>query len=121
MAQMSRAVSGATTGARRAITPMARTLMVAMVAAVLVGVFVLALSYLKRPDEPSVNGYLDGQEIKFIHTEVSDPKIARIHAQASWVVPSRANLPALFQPLFNSSGAVPGFQSLAGDEGPQYH
>jgi hypothetical protein len=57
---------------------MARTLVVGVVAAVLVGAFVLALSYLKRPEEPPVNGYLEGQEIKFIHTEVSDPKIARI-------------------------------------------
>ena len=30
------------------------------------------------PTVPPVTGYSDGQEIMFIHTEASDPKIAKI-------------------------------------------
>jgi hypothetical protein len=57
---------------------MTRNVIVTVVAAVVVGAFVLVYAFLKPPAEPSVAGYLDGQEIKFFHTEVSDPKIARI-------------------------------------------
>jgi len=97
MAQMSQPMSGAAAPERRPISAMTRTVIVAVVAAVLVGVFVLALTYLKRLDEPSVTGYLDGQEIKFMHTEVSDPKIARILtdmvASPVLTVPSLAQVP----------------------------
>jgi hypothetical protein len=57
---------------------MQRTVIVAAVAAVLVAGFALAYVLLRPLNEPAVAGYLDGQEIKFMHTEVSDPKIAKI-------------------------------------------
>lgn len=57
---------------------MRRTLVVLVVAAVLAGAFVLSFKFLLRGYEPSVAGYLDGQEVKFMHTEVSDPNVAKI-------------------------------------------
>ena len=78
MAHISRPIPSAASDEHKGTTSMARTLVVAVVTAVLVGTFVLAITYLKRPDEPSINGYLDGQEIRFMHTEVSDPKVAKI-------------------------------------------
>lgn len=37
-----------------------------------------AVAYALKPAVPSVKGYLDGREILFQHTEVSDPRVARI-------------------------------------------
>ncbi len=57
---------------------MTRNVVVAVVVAVIVGAFVLVYAFARPPAEPPVAGYLDGQEIKFFHTEVSDPKVAKI-------------------------------------------
>jgi len=57
---------------------MTRNVVVTVAVAVVVGVFVLAYAYARPPVEPPVAGYLDGQEIKFFHTEVSDPAVAKI-------------------------------------------
>ncbi len=37
-----------------------------------------AVAYALKPAVPSVHGYLDGRDILFQHTEVSDPKVAEI-------------------------------------------
>ncbi len=46
---------------------------------------------------PSVSGYVDGQEIRFVHTEVSSPKVARILTDMTsskvLVVPSLKDTP----------------------------
>ncbi len=57
---------------------MTRNILVTVVVAVVVGGFVLAYAFARPPGEPSIKGYLEGQEIKFFHTEVSDPKVGRI-------------------------------------------
>ncbi len=35
-----------------------------------------AVAYALKPAVPSVHGYLDGRDILFQHTEVSDPRVA---------------------------------------------
>ncbi len=76
---------------------MTRNLVVTVVVAVVVGAFVLAYAFARPPAEPSVAGYLDGQEIKFFHTEVSDPKVAKILtdmiSSPVFTVPSLAQAP----------------------------
>jgi hypothetical protein len=37
-----------------------------------------AVAYALKPAVPSVKGYLDGRDILFQHTEVSDPKVAQV-------------------------------------------
>jgi len=37
-----------------------------------------AVAYALKPAVPNVKGYLDGREILFQHTEVSDPKVAEL-------------------------------------------
>jgi len=37
-----------------------------------------AVAYALKPAVPSITGYLEGQEILFQHTEVSDPKVAEL-------------------------------------------
>ncbi len=49
---------------------------VAVIAASLVTGY--AVAYALRPAVPSITGYLEGQEILFQHTEVSDPKVAEV-------------------------------------------
>ena len=55
-----------------------RNIVVTVVVAALMAIFVLGYTFARRPIEPSIKGYLDGQEIKFFHTEVSDAKVAKI-------------------------------------------
>lgn len=37
-----------------------------------------AVAYATKPAVPSVKGYLDGRDILFQHTEVSDPKVSEL-------------------------------------------
>jgi hypothetical protein len=37
-----------------------------------------AVAYAMRPAVPPVKGYTEGQEIRFLHTEASDPKVAEM-------------------------------------------
>lgn len=57
-----------------------------------------AVAYALRPAVPTVHGYLDGRDILFQHTEVSDPKVADILTDMMkspvFVVPSLAQAPA---------------------------
>jgi hypothetical protein len=56
----------------------ARNIVVTVVVAAVMAIFVLGYTVAKPPGEPSIKGYLDGKEIKFFHTEVSDAKVAKI-------------------------------------------
>ncbi len=40
--------------------------------------FILSSRYLFGSAVPPVDGYLDGQAVRFIHTEASDPKVAEL-------------------------------------------
>ncbi len=57
---------------------MMRNIVVTVIVAAVMAIFVLGYTAAKAPSEPSIKGYADGQEIKFFHTEVSDPKVAKI-------------------------------------------
>ncbi len=56
-----------------------------------------AVAYALKPAVPNVKGYLNGQEILFQHTEVSDPKVAQLLTEMMespvLVVPSLAQAP----------------------------
>ena len=56
-----------------------------------------AVAYALRPAVPNVKGYLDGKEILFQHTEVSDPKVAELLTEMMrspvLVVPALAQAP----------------------------
>jgi len=56
-----------------------------------------AMAYALKPVVPNVKGYLDGREILFQHTEVSDPKVAKLLTEMMkspvLVVPALAQAP----------------------------
>jgi len=56
-----------------------------------------AVAYALKPAVPNVKGYLDGQDILFQHTEVSDPKVAQLLTEMMkspvLIVPSLAQAP----------------------------
>ena len=56
-----------------------------------------AVAYALKPAVPNVKGYLDGTEILFQHTEVSDPKVAELLTEMMrspvLVVPALAQAP----------------------------
>jgi hypothetical protein len=56
-----------------------------------------AVAYALKPAVPNVKGYLDGQDILFQHTEVSDPKVAELLSEMMrspvLVVPALAQAP----------------------------
>lgn len=119
---------------------MKRNLIVAGVVASVMAVFILTLVALKGGSDtlvgggsamsggmganaahpagtvPAVKGYLDGQEIRFIHTESSDPQVAemltRMMGSPVLVVRSLADLPA------SSLAPVYVFQNGVKGEGP---
>jgi hypothetical protein len=130
---------------------MKRNLMVTTVVAVLMAGFVLIYSALTPAQAqpsmggavtgtggtvPGVRGYADGREIRFVHTETSSPKVARILTGMTrsrvLVVPSLAQTPASmlanvyvftngikdggplrFQPdVFDSPPGTPGYRPL---------
>jgi len=68
---------------------------VAVIAASLVTGY--AVAYALRPAVPSITGYLEGQEILFQHTEVSDPQVAELLTEMVsspvLVVPALAQAP----------------------------
>jgi hypothetical protein len=76
---------------------MARNIVVTVVVAAVMAIFVLGYTFAKPPGEPSIKGYVDGQEIKFFHTEVSDAKVAKILtdmiSSPVFTVPSLAQAP----------------------------
>jgi hypothetical protein len=96
-----------------------------VVAALLTG---YAAAYLVRPAIPPVKGYLEGREIRFIHTEASDPKVAAMLTEMMGspvlVVPSLAQVPeAVLAPVYVFTNGVRGegpfkFQSDVFDSPP---
>src|SRR3989304_807580 len=56
-----------------------------------------AVAYALKPAVPNVKGYLDGKEILFQHTEVSDPRVAELLTEMMrspvLVVPALAQAP----------------------------
>jgi hypothetical protein len=56
-----------------------------------------AVAYALKPAVPSITGYLEGQEILFQHTEVSDPQVAELLTEMVsspvLVVPALAQAP----------------------------
>ena len=56
-----------------------------------------AVAYALKPAVPNITGYLEGQEILFQHTEVSDPKVAELLSEMVsspvLVVPALAQAP----------------------------
>ena len=71
----------------------------AIAAVLLLVVFIgVAIGYFLNPSGiPPVKGYIDGKEIRFIHTEASDPKVAerltKMMGSPVLVVPSLAQAP----------------------------
>lgn len=57
-----------------------------------------AVAYALKPAVPTVHGYLDGRDILFQHTEVSDPKVAEVLTDMMkspvLVVPALAQAPS---------------------------
>lgn len=81
-----------------------------IVAALLTG---YAAAYLVRPAIPPVKGYLEGQEIQFIHTEASDSKVAemltKMMGSPVLVVPALAQAPeALLSTVYVFKNGVRG-------------
>lgn len=76
---------------------MARNLIVTALVAVLVGAFVLFAREQSGFVVPPVDGYLEGERIRFIHTEASDPKVASLLTNMKGspviVVPALAKIP----------------------------
>jgi len=57
---------------------MTRNLLVTALVAVIIAGFVLAAKALTGSVAPPIKGYMEGQTIRFIHTEASDPKVAAL-------------------------------------------
>ncbi len=76
---------------------MVRNLIVVMLVALLMAGFVVVARMKTGAIAPPVKGYLDGREIRFVHTEASDPKVAdtlsKMVDSPVLVVPSLAQAP----------------------------
>ena len=74
-----------------------RNLVVTALVALIIGWFVLAAREQTGFVVPPVDGFMEGQRIRFIHTEVSDPEVAKLLTQMKGspvlTVPSLANAP----------------------------
>lgn len=77
---------------------MQRNLIVTALVAVIIAGFVLAARFWTGSVVPPVDGYMEGRNILFIHTEASDPKVAQLLTKMKGspvlVVPSLAQAPA---------------------------
>ena len=74
-----------------------RNLVVTALVAVIIGWFVLSAREQSGFVVPPVDGFMEGQRIRFIHTEASDPKVADVLTTMKGspviVVPSLAKVP----------------------------
>lgn len=74
-----------------------RNLAVTALVAVIIGWFVLSAREQAGFVVPPVDGFMEGQRIRFIHTEVSDPEVAKLLTQMKGspvlTVPSLARAP----------------------------
>lgn len=77
---------------------MQRNIVVVILVAAVMAVFVIVARSRTGAISPPVTGYLDGQEIRFVHTEASDAKVAdtlrAMTHSAVLVVPALATVPA---------------------------
>jgi hypothetical protein len=73
---------------------MTRNLIVTGLVAIIIAAFVLTTRFLTGSVAPPVDGYMEGQSIRFIHTEASDQKVAdlltKMKGSPVLVVPSLA-------------------------------
>ncbi|OGA30551.1 MAG: hypothetical protein A3I01_04860 [Betaproteobacteria bacterium RIFCSPLOWO2_02_FULL_65_24] len=76
---------------------MKRNLAVTALVAVIIAGFVLGARFLFGTVVPPVDGYIEGQRIRFIHPEASDPKVAQLLTKMKGspvlVVPELAKAP----------------------------
>jgi hypothetical protein len=76
---------------------MKRNLIVTALVAVIIAGFVLSARFLFGAVVPPVDGYTEGQKIRFIHPEASDPQVAQILTEMKGspviVVPDLAKVP----------------------------
>ncbi|OGA57497.1 MAG: hypothetical protein A3G81_15165 [Betaproteobacteria bacterium RIFCSPLOWO2_12_FULL_65_14] len=76
---------------------MKRNLVVTALVAVIIAGFVLGARFLFGTVVPPVDGYIEGQRIRFIHPEASDPKVAQLLTKMKGspvlVVPELAKAP----------------------------
>jgi hypothetical protein len=76
---------------------MKRNLIVTALIAVIIAGFVLGARYLFGAVVPPVDGFTEGQRIRFIHTEASDPQVAQLLTKMKGspviVVPELAKVP----------------------------
>ena len=76
---------------------MKRNLIVTALIAVIIAGFVLGARFLFGTVVPPVDGYIEGQRIRFIHPEASDPKVAQLLTKMKGspvlVVPELAKAP----------------------------
>ncbi|MBI2320089.1 MAG: hypothetical protein HYU75_24585 [Betaproteobacteria bacterium] len=76
---------------------MKRNLIVTALVAVIIAGFVLGARYLFGAVVPPVDGFTEGQAIRFIHTEASDPQVAalltKMKGSPVLVVPELAKVP----------------------------
>lgn len=76
---------------------MTRNILVVILVALLMGGFVVVTRAKTGAISPPVKGYAEGQEIRFVHTEASDPKVAdtlsKMVDSPVLVVPSLAQAP----------------------------
>ncbi|MGQ0523103.1 MAG: DUF7482 domain-containing protein [Betaproteobacteria bacterium] len=76
---------------------MKRNLIVTALIAIVIAGFVLGARYLFGSIVPPVDGYTEGQRIRFIHTEASDPDVAdlltKMMGSPVIVVPELAKVP----------------------------
>ncbi len=77
---------------------MKRNLVVTALIAVIIAGFVLGARYLFGAVVPPVDGFAEGERIRFIHTEASDPQVAALLTKMKGspvvVVPQLAKAPA---------------------------
>ena len=76
---------------------MTRNLVITGLVAIIVAAFAISMRFLTGSVVPPVDGYLEGQSIRFIHTEASDLKVAalltKMKGSPVLVVPSLAQAP----------------------------
>lgn len=76
---------------------MTRNIIVVVLVAVLMGGFVWVTRATTGAIAPPITGYVDGEEIRFVHTEASDPEIAKTLTEMVdspvLVVPELAQVP----------------------------
>ena len=90
-----------------------RNLVVTVLVAVIIGWFVLSAREQSGFVVPPVDGFMEGQRIRFIHTEASDPEVSKLLTEMKGspvlIVPSLAKAPReLLANVYVFTNGVPG-------------